>query len=567
MGHEVSASLPKKSRPSSDPLTLLQNLPLANQALFDPSYAFDPNQTPRDSSNYQSTRRPSQHTATLDVDTYQLDQIKRDSGRSMRKGSTHSRGSSPQKGPVSHLRRPSTSHNRPSAPLTLPRAESEAAIDPDPERSAWIHRDKLARIESREMAAAGFGLPRNPRSSRSGSRSASRSQSRNAASRSQTSHLAFPNEETPKVPGFEEQSGAGANQDQDSDEYEERLREEPRMDRNMYSRSLPRSAVSRIPVARASPAPVAHSLVERDSPLPRSMSSPLGDSANSNRRSRSQSLGDPAMMVEPTSTRSAIPTKPRPRSSHIQDSPGVTESPSLSQRTTQSLTAVSRAKAMNKAASGGSVGGKTIPRTASKARNPSPKDSPVRRPTSGSTRSRPTSFHMRPEGEAPWVATMYKPDPRLPPDQQMLPTHAKRAKQGGPDSADEAEKAYPLNIDSLSDEELAKMGALPSPESAKKAEMLKSTQQGTGSLPPPWPLTSIKSDARSQTGSAKGTTGGYTITPKIAPPIDPPRMPKSPTTQAQVTSSVNAGVQRVPDLDEKDDGKKKKKGLACCIVM
>jgi hypothetical protein len=269
------------------------------------------------------------------------------------------------------------------------------------------------------------------------------------------------------------------------------------------------------------------------------------------------------MMVEPSSTRSAIPTKPRPRSSHVQDS---TSAPSLSQRTTQSLTAVSRAKAMNKAAAGGSVGRKTIPRTASKARNTSPKDSPVRRPTTGSTRSRPTSFHMRPEGEAPWVATMYKPDPRLPPDQQMLPTHAKRALQGGSDSADEAEQSYPLNIESLSDEELAKMGALPSPESAKKMSAMLPTQQSSGSLPPPWPLASIKSDTRSQTGSAKGTTGGYTITPKIAPPIAPPKMPRSPTVQPQVTSSVNAGVQRVPDLDEKDDGKKKK-GLACCIVM
>jgi hypothetical protein len=544
--------------------SLLQNLPPANRALFDPSYSFDPNQTPRDSSNYNSSRRPSQQPATLDVDTYQLDQIKRDSGRSMRKGSTNSRGSSPQKGPVSHLRRPSTSHGRPSAPSTIPRAESESAMVSEVERSAWIHRDKLARIESQEMAAAGFGVPRNPRSSRSGSRSASRSASRNNASRIQQSHPAFPGDaDPPKVPSFEEQSGAGANQDQDSDEYEERLREEPRVDRNMYSRSLPRPAtMSRIPVARASPAPVAQSALERDSALPRSMSSPLGDSAN--RRSRSQSLGDPAlMMAEPSSTRSAIPTKPRPRSSHYQDSDNT---PSLSQRTTQSLTAVSRAKAMNKAASGGSVGKKTIPRATSKARNTSPKDSPVRRPTSGSTRSRPTSFHMRPEGEAPWVATMYKPDPRLPPDQQMLPTHAKRAIQGGSDSADEAEQSYPLNIDSLSDEELAKMGALPSPESTKKTGTMTPTQQGTGSLPPPWPLASIKSDTRSQTGSTKGTTGGYTITPKIAPPIAPPKAPKPQADQYQASNTANAGVQRVPDLDEKEDGKKKKK-LACCIVM
>jgi hypothetical protein len=161
---------------------------------------------------------------------------------------------------------------------------------------------------------------------------------------------------------------------------------------------------------------------------------------------------------------------------------------------------------------------------------------------------------------------MYKPDPRLPPDQQMLPTHAKRAIQGGSDSADEAEQSYPLNIDSLSDEELAKMGALPSPESTKKTGTMTPTQQGTGSLPPPWPLASIKSDTRSQTGSTKGTTGGYTITPKIAPPIAPPKAPKPQADQYQASNTANAGVQRVPDLDEKEDGKKKKK-LACCIVM
>ncbi|KEQ84744.1 hypothetical protein M438DRAFT_317553 [Aureobasidium pullulans EXF-150] len=547
-----------------------ENLPLANQALFDPSYAFDPSQTPRDSSNY-TPRRPSQHAATLDVDTYQLDQIKRDSGRSVRKGSSASRGSSPQKATMSHIRRPSTSHSRPSAPIAIPRAESVPTIDPDPERSAWIHRDKLARIESQEMAAAGFGMPRTTqrRQSRSDSRSASRSASRNPNARGQstdrhTNQLAFTEDAaTPRVPKFEEQSGEGANQDQDSDDYEERLQEEPRMDRSMYGRSLPRSAMSRIPVARASPAPVSQSVVERDSPLPRSMSSPLGDSASS--RTRSRSLGNPAMMAEPSSTRSAIPSKPRPRSSHMQDSPSATDSPSLSQRTTQSLTAVSRAKAMNKAATG-SVGRKTVPRTTSKARNPSnsPKDSPARRPTSGSTRSRPTSIHNRPEGEAPWIATMYKPDPMLPPDQQILPTHAKRTMQGGSD--DEKEKSFPVNIDSLSDEELARMGALPPPGSNKQPDTTPSIQQAQNPTQPPWPLASTKSDAKSQTGSARAPNGGYTITPRIAPPIAPPKSPKPQTNQSEATRPTNPAVQRVPDLDEKEDGKKKKK-LACCVVM
>jgi len=32
----------------------------------------------------------------------------------------------------------------------------------------------------------------------------------------------------------------------------------------------------------------------------------------------------------------------------------------------------------------------------------------------------------RPEGDAPWLAEMYKPDPRLPQEEQIIPTHAKR---------------------------------------------------------------------------------------------------------------------------------------------
>lgn len=37
-----------------------------------------------------------------------------------------------------------------------------------------------------------------------------------------------------------------------------------------------------------------------------------------------------------------------------------------------------------------------------------------------------TAPTAQPEGEAPWIADMYKPDPRLPQDEQIIPTHAKR---------------------------------------------------------------------------------------------------------------------------------------------
>lgn len=56
--------------------------------------------------------------------------------------------------------------------------------------------------------------------------------------------------------------------------------------------------------------------------------------------------------------------------------------------------------------------------------------SPQRPGTSGrsrpGTRTGPPNPINRPEGDAPWLNQMYKPDPRLPPDQQMLPTHARR---------------------------------------------------------------------------------------------------------------------------------------------
>lgn len=41
-------------------------------------------------------------------------------------------------------------------------------------------------------------------------------------------------------------------------------------------------------------------------------------------------------------------------------------------------------------------------------------------------RQRPLHLAARPEGDAPWLAEMYKPDPRLPQEEQIIPTHAKR---------------------------------------------------------------------------------------------------------------------------------------------
>lgn len=47
------------------------------------------------------------------------------------------------------------------------------------------------------------------------------------------------------------------------------------------------------------------------------------------------------------------------------------------------------------------------------------------RPGSSSGTRRTRGPINRPEGEAPWIADMYKPDPMIPPDEQIVPTHAK----------------------------------------------------------------------------------------------------------------------------------------------
>ena len=85
-------------------------------------------------------------------------------------------------------------------------------------------------------------------------------------------------------------------------------------------------------------------------------------------------------------------------------------------------------------------GGRKVSRAGSgqkpRAQSQSQRDAPnTKRPgtSSGGTPTgsitRPSTSHSPPDGDPPWLATMYKPDPMLPPDQQMLPTHAKRLAQ------------------------------------------------------------------------------------------------------------------------------------------
>lgn len=434
-----------------------------------------------------------------------------------------------------------------------------AGAEQENEEAGWIHRDKLAQIESKEMAEAGIRVrqPRRRTSSRPGSRPSSRSVSRHGSmrngSRDRYVNGITTDEEPPSTifrnyedampeivhptteAGEDEHNGHDAGFDHGLEFSADRPIPQ-------YSRSVARPSTSRIPVSRNSPAPVSNGIIERDSPVTQSRHgsnnfNTTPDSSFHERRRRSQSLGYSALRDEAGAARTSTPpVRSRPASAHIQNSPMTYMTPSPASTTAKARTPSSMPSSQKPI--GTRVGSQSKPRTSSSSQRYSPS---VQRPISSGRAPGPIN---RPEGEAPWLATMYKPDPRLPPDQQVIPTHAKRMMQEQREGTPDQQNGYyptfdeqpPLHLDTTN---AMGMG------SASPMERNNSLQQ------PAWPLEHRKSDA------ASGHSGGgvYSLTPTI------PQSPQIP----HITATQRLPVTRIPDMDEKDEGKKEKG--CCCIVM
>jgi hypothetical protein len=145
------------------------------------------------------------------------------------------------------------------------------------------------------------------------------------------------------------------------------------------------------------------------------------------------------------------------------------------------------------------------------------------------------------------LATMYKPDPRLPPDQQILPTHARRLQQEQWEKEGKTPTAY--------DREFAPLAIapeLPRPEDKVDKETEKDVQQpellkteGLGLHTAP------KSP---EPGTRPGTSTGYSPMPKLQ---DTPPTGLTPRFNSQTVVTA-----RGPPPDDKVD-----KGCGCCIVM
>ncbi|MCJ1368236.1 hypothetical protein MMC16_007378 [Acarospora aff. strigata] len=426
--------------------------------------------------------------------------------------------------------------------------------DDDPDRSKWIHRDKLAKIESQELQQAGYQLPPQFRTA---------SRSHDSQERSMNQHDRAINgahsEQQPRGRLEKRQRVASSRPDHEGEDTEElpgsdlRTPEEIAADPyeeghspQMYRQTGLRASSSRIPLSKSSPMPIPQDYIERNTPLPRKRGYSGGWSGGdedglmySKTRSRGHSIGS-QVLLDDTEHLNGTPTPAsRPVSrSMAQSAPGKAKIPG---KATPMLGA-RKTSAANRNISG--PHGSRL--AASSIRN-----SPGQRPGTRSGESRPTSAINRPEGDPPWLATMYKPDPRLPPEQQLLPTHAKRLQQ----EQWEKEGKY----GSTFDKEFAPLAihthnglqpALPLPDDPQ----VKQKEEESTSWPLNTPLSPILSNSRPGTPGTEH--GRYSTIPRLQS-TPPPGSVTSPKKVQQPT--------RMHDVME-DEGKKKG-GCGCCIVM
>ncbi|PKY04202.1 hypothetical protein P168DRAFT_318547 [Aspergillus campestris IBT 28561] len=372
---------------------------------------------------------------------------------------------------------------------------SEMKDGPDTEHENWIHRDKLARIESMELHQAAVMFQR--RAHESGR--STRARNRNSGI-SEYSVAGPPPDPAESFPDLQEEraSALGMYDDSTRDgDWDLRRQEEvTESAAHMYRHPGQHKSASRIPIPAGESSPPDDGSPLGSASRPGSRGVPSGSSATSRKTSGKTTPGTTARK---------------------------TSAPAGTRKTTPRSRAVSGA-----------------------------------RPTTRSGESRPTTAANRPEGDPPWLATMYKPDPRLPPDQQMLPTHARRlqqeqwAKEGKTPTTYDREFA-PLAIgpDGPPDKPGAEKPEMSEDKPEEKPKEKPETEKDSNPKehpPPPTPSITSPDPQRSPDLGRLSTATGYSHMPKVH------EVPHS-----GMTSRWSPPVVSAPEPE-------KKRGC-CCIVM
>lgn len=380
----------------------------------------------------------------------------------------------------------------------------------------WIHRDKLAKIESEELHQAAILFQRRMRaeSKSSAGRERSLDSHQSAAPASTTSPAVEHSEPWPEMPGEAQSKQVTENADDDERKnWDLRRPEEIAADEkasSIYSNPGLRKSSSRIPISTASPVPI---MPGRDSRGPRSRAA---TDEFDEQDTRGRRASEPA-------TTEAEPTSPSPTSRP--GSGGISTTPNTAAKKTP-------AKATSSTARKTSAPPANRKTTATRSRAVSGNAS--QRPATRSGETRPTTAANSPEGDPPWLATMYKPDPRLPPDQQMLPTLAKKMQQEQWEKEGRTPTAY--------DRDFAPLAVHPNdiPPVLPKTEA------------PPEPPVEEKPKTPEPVPPRPNTSTGYSTMPKVQ---DTPLMGLTPNPNWN------------PPVVSAQEPPKKEKGCGCCIVM
>ena len=440
------------------------------------------------------------------------------------------------------------------------------------DNSAWIHRDKLAKIESRELQEAGLWVGQHTSGSRSNSRSTSRRRGESEP-RSENEYLETSpergtrGEQLRRLPSAEE----GLAEEDEQINHELRTLEEVAAEQSQFPhvREAPiaRPGTSRIPLPKNSPAPLPSSYIARDLPLPRSRNNSLGNGledgiALNKMRGRSQSGASQRVLDDFNLSGTQSPEA------------AVASSPTISRYSPTKAKVPSKATPTSGGRKSNSGRAASAPQKKQQRTGSVPThDSPAKRPASSGTPSRPSTSYNRPEGEAPWIATMYKPDPRLPPDQQMLPTHAKRMMQEQWEKEGKTGTAYDREFRLVTPHEFepplpnSAAHGLKSEEQLEMDEKVEERQEERRSSPA-WPLTPLKleTDVPSNRPSLSGTEhGGYRITPTVQSPQISPNIQQRPLPASPENTRPPDPI-RIPEPPEEKE-EKKKAGCACCAIM
>jgi hypothetical protein len=431
------------------------------------------------------------------------------------------------------------------------------ADDDDPERSRWIHRDKLAQIESQELQAAGIILP-----SAKASRKASRSRSRDKLGNAQNRGDQQKRRRAGSIP-LDRDLRLGEKQ------LDGKLPREGAEDQNSPYGSISKGS-SRIPIAKTSPLPIGG---ERDTTAARRKSGNwTGDEPEisyAKARGRSHSV---KLLDGPVATSTSTPTPAR-------------------RVATENSPPKKSVNAQRKASLPNNRNG-TAARPKTRSGNKS-RETSGQRPTTRSGELTSPSNNKRPEGDPPWLATMYKPDPRLPPDQQLLPTVAKRLQQEQWEREGKFGTAYDTSFRPLNDEPFTTLKSEPSPETTEATDSQTDAANDTDNtkedgvankkdkvspkintqawplaeqpkspnspapMSPKSPKTPTSPIARPSTASGGG--GSYSTMPRI-PTGKPQGVGPLPSPK---TPQMALPVVRQPDLPDAEATTKK----GCCIVM